>query len=158
MLANKKADELCFHVDDKSGNVRLFINGTLITECLFSVDITQTLYFFFDLCGKINAIRLIAQCQSSNSSTLNNNAAITSGNNNSKRNSALIDYFKSHLAIDEENSNNANNNVTNTTTNRQSKSRESEGGTNECCICWNGPIECVLYTCGHMCLCWNWYF
>ncbi len=26
----------------------------------------------------------------------------------------------------------------------------------ECRICWENPIECVLYSCGHMCLCWNW--
>lgn len=154
---------MCFHIEEKSGNVRLLINGTLITECLFSVDVTQQLYFFFDLCGKINAIRLIPQCQVQTSSSLNNATATSNGNVcANKRNSALIDYFKSHLALDDQETIASSKNATKSDkqSSKETVSGGSRGGegTGECCICWDGPIECVLYTCGHMCMCWNWYY
>lgn len=163
-----KADELCFFLNELTGNVNFSINGTLVAECLFNVDITQQLYFFFDLCGKINAIRLIPQCRSSlqsssssSSSTTNNIERVvstaTNGNNN-KRQSALIDYFKSQLIADGVG---GQDNVT-SHGNYSGESKASLMGNpgstprEECRICWDAPIECVFYVCGHMCLCWKW--
>jgi hypothetical protein len=135
------ADELCFRLDETNGNLNFFINSNLVTECLFNVDLTQQLYFFFDLCGKINAIRLIPQCQSNGTvfTSLNSSTGLKK-----RPESALIDYFKSQL-IDEQEIGQF-----------QKESKELKPTNEECRICWDAPIECVFYSCGHMCLCWNW--
>ena len=31
----------------------------------------------------------------------------------------------------------------------------SGGGPSECTLCFENPIDCVLYTCGHMCMCYD---
>lgn len=142
------ADELCFRLDESSGNVSFCINGNLVNRCLFSVDQTQKLWFFFDLCGKTNAIRLITPCESSRStlSTLNSGRNEAEGHNGRGRpDSALMDYYKTQFLVSEP----------------KKAAKESEKkqnvNTEECRICWDAPIECVFYSCGHMCLCWNWY-
>lgn len=179
---------MCFHLDESTGNVRFFINGSLVTDCLFSVDITQQLYFFFDICGKINAIRLIPQCRSStpnptsqiqtqqlqtqtanqsptsSSSSTANNTTTTSNTN--KRQSALIDYFKSQLIADAANGGqdiarlevevSCGTNGVSKLGDSPNRAATANGSREECRICWDAPIECVFYACGHMCLCWNW--
>jgi protein neuralized len=159
------ADELCFRLDDKSGNVHFYINSALVAECLFSVDITQRLWFFFFLNGKINAIRLIPSCCSSNSSgegqlpvdSVRFTHEPPSPSRRSNRpNSALIDYYKSQMVVHV-----AAATAASTATDARMISTAVNGAkTNynqeECKVCWNAPIECVLYSCGHMCLCWNW--
>lgn len=152
---------MCFHLDESTGNVNFSINGTLVAQCLFNVDITQQLYFFFDLCGKINAIRLIPQCRSSTTTTnqtpqqLNQTASsqlAVSSSSSTKRQSALIDYFKSQLNVSDGSSSS---NQEGNRTNRDSID-ETNSPREECRICLDAPIECVFYVCGHMCLCWNW--
>ncbi len=167
------ADELCFNVNEQTGNLAFSINGNLITNCLFNVDTTQKLWFFFDLCGKISAIRSIQccsnQCEERNTSSENNfkghsGAESLSRNLNllvastpkipdkqkrrSRPDSALIEFYRNQLNYED------------------LCEFKSEGGTNsekrrssakeECRVCWENPIECVLYSCGHMCLCWSW--
>lgn len=35
-------------------------------------------------------------------------------------------------------------------------SQESaDNASNECCVCWENPPNSVLYTCGHMCMCYD---
>ena len=197
------ADELCFRLDDLNGNLNFYLNGDLVAECLFNVDITQRLWFFFDLCGKTNAVRLIPTCQpipaASSSSTQIATATTTttttlrstlsSGDRGAtaesaastrrrRPNSALIDYYKSQITAQQRL------NVTETTVKHQQQqqsvlvdqvaaeqqpqlaqkqqqqqkrnSRLILESKDECRICLDAPIECVFYSCGHMCLCWNW--
>jgi hypothetical protein len=196
------ADELCFRLDERNGNLNFYINGNLITECLFNVDITQKLWFFFDLCGKTNAIRLIPSCQSIVNASLNAhsnvtmrsalNSVVNNNNNNNlseprrkRPSSALINYYKTQIKAssmsqngydDDENDKTVVLNGTVQSSLNADKNGRSESkskltpdnpqtvkksvskyeGQEECKICWNAPIECVLYSCGHMCLCWNW--
>lgn len=136
------ADELCFIINEKNGNLEFYINGNEITKCLFNVDLTQKLWFFFDLCGRINALRIIKPCNKWSEKKID-----------AKRpNSALIDYFENQLIPDL--ANESNQNFLNSRTNSNKDKRKS--GLDECKICLDAPIECVFYSCGHMCLCWNW--
>jgi hypothetical protein len=178
------ADELCFKLDERNGNLNFYINGNLITECLFNVDLTQKLWFFFDLCGKTNAIRIIPSCQNNTAnnvvmrSTLtNNDTQITARR---RPNSALMNYYKNQLIMASSASQNetisSSSDITVVPSDNQlyinnpqiktdkvqskkletSKRRSTYEGQEECKICWSAPIECVFYSCGHMCLCWNW--
>lgn len=166
------ADELCFTVDEQTGNLNFSINGNLITTCLFSVDLTQKLWFFFDLCGRVNGIRIIECCD--NQVELNSRVNKTPENFNTqtinahvdtptvhvaeklKRSSrpvsALIEFYRSQLNCDVESD------VENgqELTVKKNKEKRRSFAKEECRICWENPIECVLYSCGHMCLCWNW--
>lgn len=148
-----KADELCFHLDERTGNVNMLVNGQMITECLFNVDLTQRLYFFFDLVGKTNAIRLISECQHQITSQdqQQQQQPQSIANSQLKRRSALIDFYKSQLVSDKMGEQH------DTQSNASEKRRDDDKSTEECRICWDAPIECVFYSCGHMCLCWNWY-
>ncbi|CAF0717915.1 unnamed protein product [Brachionus calyciflorus] len=138
------ADELCFIIEENTGNLKFYINGCLITDCLFNVDTTQKLWFFFDLCGRTNVIRLIKPCQKWN--------RVNGRVNRTRPNSALIDYYKSHIIPEEEERENVDNSQ-----NRIAKSEKHKrnSGLEECCICLDAPIQCVFYSCGHMCVCWN---
>ena len=94
------ADELCFRLDKLNGDLDFYINGILIKKCLFNVDITQKLWFFFDLCGRTNAIRLIPSCNLLKSNDELRAAPL-------RPNSALIQLYKSQiLAASEFNNNN----------------------------------------------------
>ena len=31
---------------------------------------------------------------------------------------------------------------------------EEDSSNNECCVCLENPPNCVVYTCGHMCMCY----
>ena len=147
------ADELCFRLDETSGNLSFYINSSLVTSCLFHVDITQKLWFFFDLCGKTTAIRIIPPCQTSPSSALASPAMYrrrrTSVTRRRRPNSALIEYYKNQLLEPEAISES----VTRMTAN---KANSKQDNSEECRICLDAPIECVFYSCGHMCVCWNW--
>jgi hypothetical protein len=91
--------------------------------------------------------------------------------------SALIEYFKSQLLASQTNEDNANSDsfsnhknpssshssqetsgpmTTTAKSVRTSKAESKVYNQEECRICWDAPIECVFYSCGHMCLCWNW--
>ncbi len=181
------ADELCFKLDERNGNLNFYINGNLITECLFNVDLTQKLWFFFDLCGKTNAIRIIPSCQNNMNntsvvmrSTLNPVTTNTQTITKRRPNSALMNYYKNQLIMASSTSQNetilssadntvvpsdnqayidnteARTNETRSSKKEISKRRSAYEGQEECKICWSAPIECVFYSCGHMCLCWNW--
>lgn len=195
MHAVSIADELCFRLEDSScGNVNFYINGRLKTKCLFSVDVTQKLWFFFDLCGRTSAIRLIPSCSNMSSISSGNlsSAAIStiqvrqspdaehSPQRRARPNSALIDYFKNQILFNHNaasasgasdlgpssrgsgSGSNASDSPVSTTTTSGAKSEATSSSSGnsvsqqeECRICWEAPIECVFYSCGHMCLCWN---
>jgi len=144
------ADELCFLVDETNGNLNFYLNNQLVTNCLYSVDLTQELYFFFDLCGKTNAIRIIPSCQTYNSSSIR-----LRSNTSSRRqrpNSALIDYYKNQFLIPE----NMSDSISKSSECHNSSIKSKNENLEECRICLDAPIECVFYTCGHMCVCWKW--
>lgn len=162
------ADELCFKINEQTGDLGFSVNGNLITNCLFNVDLTQKLFFFFDLCGKINGIRLIQSCNEIHENhesfsreykdvEMNTSTPFirNDGKQKSKRklrpNSALIEFYRNQLTFESVNEPQvtAENTKTNPVEKRKSFVKE------ECRICWENPIECVLYSCGHMCLCWK---
>jgi len=39
--------------------------------------------------------------------------------------------------------------------NSESRNNENRNGTDECKICYENIVDCVLYACGHMCLCYE---
>lgn len=172
------ADELCFRVNEHTGNLGFSINGITITDCLFNVDTTQKLWFFFDLCGKISGIRLI-QCCSSNepeqsisslaghleADSSNRHLLVTStpkipsteqrsNKRRSRPNSALIEFYRNQFNYEDlrefQSERKPDDNKNKAVERKKSIAKE------ECRICWENPIECVLYSCGHMCLCWTW--
>lgn len=118
-----------------TGNIQYKVNGQTRTKCLFNVDLTQKLYFFFDLCGKTTAIRLIPSCkQQIINDTCNLNQQKTSKASLQLSQSTIHDL----------------NNMNVKCLNKKTIIKE------ECRVCLDASIECVLYACGHMCLCWNW--
>ena len=141
------ADELCFCVDKENGNLSFYINNQLVTNCLFNVDSTQELYFFFDLCGKTNAIRVIPSCQSRSASS-SVRLRTTSRSRLTRPNSALIEYYKNQFLEME--------NISESSS-KNSDFAKKKDNLEECRICLDAPIECVFYTCGHMCVCWSWF-
>ena len=151
------ADELCFKLDERTGNLHFYINSSLVTECLFSVDITQRLWFFFYLNGKINAIRLIPSCNSSSTPLSHQqqsgaDTSISVSRRQHRPSSALIDYYKAQIMCVEDEHQVELQPAVKSTANKSVNYNQDE-----CKVCWSAPIECVLYSCGHMCLCWNWY-
>lgn len=39
---------------------------------------------------------------------------------------------------------------------REHESQEAaDNASNECSVCFEKAVDCVLYTCGHMCLCYE---
>ena len=145
------ADELCFFVDENNGNLNFYINNQLVTNCLFNVDLTQELYFFFDLCGKTNAIRIIPSCQTFNSTSTKLRPSLSSRRR--RPNSALMDYYKNQFLAPE----NMSDSVSKSSEFQDSSMKSKNENLEECRICLDAPIECVFYTCGHMCVCWKWY-
>jgi len=123
------ADELCFTLD-REGNVSYKVNGKSRTRCLFNVDLSQKLTFFFDVCGKTTAIKLLKSCSMLQNSDRNQPAA------QHTRKSSI------------RNSNSFLSNLTSQSTNRAIVSEE-------CRICLDAPMDCVIYSCGHLCLCWT---
>ena len=119
------ADELCFRVDDSSGDLSLSVNGNLVEKCLFSVDLTQRLWFFFDLCGSSSGLRLMPSCKVIGPE---------------REPSSSLDFHRHSF-----------DNETRNATQALVDANESE-----CRICWDCAVECVIYPCGHMCLCWKW--
>jgi hypothetical protein len=157
------ADELCFCVNKQTGFLSFSINGKIKNKCLFAVDHTQKLWFFFDLCGRTSGIRLINSCNHQTQSQQpqqQQQQKVQLRSNRSSRttprpSSALIDYYKSQITnglnLNQINSNGSNDNKSNK---RESLNNSSK---DECIICLDAPVECVFYSCGHMCLCWKWY-
>jgi len=164
------ADELCFSVHERTGHLSFSINGNLETTCLFSVDPTQKLWFFLDLCGRVSGMRHIQCCayEPGRPSTplqtprRQDTPVVVRGTatrRSSRPVSALIELYRSQLMCENSNENlevsqemKGIGGVKNSKASEKRKSVAKE----ECRICWENPIECVLYSCGHMCLCWNW--
>jgi hypothetical protein len=139
------ADELCFKIDKQNGDLDLFINGVLVKKCLFNIDITQKIWFFFDLCGRTNAIRLIPSCSNNTNNNKLEKSTINSNTSTNRPNSALIELYKNQFNI-----------YANTDSMNQTRKESNSSNKDECRICWESPIECVFNTCGHMCVCFNW--
>lgn len=138
------ADELCFKLDKRTGDLDFYINGALIKKCLFNVDTTQKLWFFFDLCGRTNAIRLIPSCSAPH---IPDDKTV---NRSPRPNSALIELYKNQILATNELDHQMD-------SMRSVRKNSNSSNKDECRICWESPIECVFNTCGHMCVCYNWY-
>lgn len=104
----KLYDEICLCLKD-DGSISLSINGFVKNKCIFTIDMTQNLTYFLDICGCTNAVKLISPCK------------------------------VSHKEISIQ---------------KQTKLEENETN-DECVICLSSKTNCVFYTCGHMCACYD---
>uniref|UniRef100_A0A2C9K4A1 RING-type domain-containing protein n=1 Tax=Biomphalaria glabrata TaxID=6526 RepID=A0A2C9K4A1_BIOGL len=169
-------DELSFHLTE-SGEVR-YARNNQAPVTLMHVDRTLPLWAFFDVYGNIQKIRVIgtimAQIQgrlprsvsmnSYNSSPGNSGAAYSAGltvamppppphsspaslpANVFRSNSVPVQY---HSPAETEGD---------LFRNQQTTSLPAtplEDGASDCKVCWEKSINSVLYTCGHMCLCFD---
>ena len=110
------------------GDIEYKVNGIVRTKCLFNVDTSQKLHFFFNICGKTTAIRIVPSCKQT--------------------------YLCKNKYLQ----------VSKTTTihdlNKLAASGRNKIATKnmikeECLVCLEAQIECVIYSCGHMCMCYN---
>jgi hypothetical protein len=141
-------DELCLSVDKsgkfkynfvkdtiittnlKIGNIEYKVNGQVRTKCLFNVDTTQKLHFFFNVCGKTTGIRIIPSCKSVSCISKAKQIPATS------KTTTIHDLNKMTIS--------------------QNKIAAKNITREECLVCLGAKIECVIYSCGHMCMCYNW--
>ena len=121
-------DELSFTIKT-DGSVE-FMRNNSIPSVFMHVDITQSLWAFWDIYGNTSRIRILGTAtQNITRSPVPAQPALarqpTSG-------SQLVEPAAE--AVD----------VLNTSQN-----------TSECIVCYEKPVDCVIYTCGHMCLCYE---
>jgi len=139
-VANSPAqgDELSFTIKT-DGSVE-FMRNNAIPSIFMHVDITQPLWAFWDIYGNTSRIRILGSCQQSlmrtslprqqsNQQLVQVETPTTNGTLNAA--SAVVPETD----------------TLNTSTSSQN--------TTECIVCYEKAVDCVIYTCGHMCLCYE---
>ena len=103
-----------------------FMRNNGIPSVFMHVDITQPLWAFWDIYGNTSRIRILG-------STLQSLGRTPPRPSNSNSSSQLVQ-------VQESNPENSELNTSNPT---------------ECIVCYEKSVDCVIYTCGHMCLCYE---
>ena len=149
------------------------------------VDVSLPLWAFWDIFGTTSKIRLIGRTKEpvvrfnslstslnatalvSNPQTLNSDQHVTSRSNNT-----VPEISRSPHSILPNNSSAASENKTGSASvnstfdpgmGNKTKADallntsfgSNSGGPSECTLCFENLIDCVLYTCGHMCMCYD---
>ncbi len=130
-VANSPAvgDELSFAITT-DGTVE-FMRNDGIPSVFMHVDITQPLWAFWDVYGHTSRIRILG------STTVN-----------LPRPSGVAAAAAPGMGVDPAQDANALLNLSTTST-------ATTMSVSECTVCYEKPVDCVLYTCGHMCMCYD---
>jgi protein neuralized len=130
-VANSPAvgDELSFTVKT-DGSVE-FSRNNMIPSTFMHVDVTLPLWAFWDIYGHTSRIRILGSC----SQSVSRQVSATTLPPNTTTEATLVPVETAQEAGDALNA--------------------SFSNTSECTICYERPVDCVLYTCGHMCMCYE---
>lgn len=168
VLVNAKAgDELGFTINNLN-QVQLTKNN-LPPVTLMHVDATQRFYAFFDLHGKTTKIQVLGtyhdpvtvaacnQVQSpafatsqhlSHSNNVSNHYSECAGRNGASTQTKLETTLKRTPSPKPLKGGSS-------STKSLSVGQESASSNGECTVCFEKMINCVLYQCGHMCMCYT---
>jgi len=140
-VANSPAqgDELSFTVKN-DGSVE-FMRNNSIPSVFMHVDITQPLWAFWDIYGNTSRIRILGSCQQS---LLRTSASVLP---RQQSNQQLVQ-------VESTTKNDTSNTAAAVETDTLNTSTSSQN-TAECIVCYEKQVDCVIYTCGHMCLCYE---
>ena len=128
-------DELSFTVK-ADGSVE-FVRNNGIPSVFMHVDVTQQLWAFWDIYGHTSRIRILGATNQSFSrlpNVQNPPSPTSSSVRQSTSTGQLVSVEPAQEATD----------ALNTSQN-----------TSECLICYEKSVDCVIYTCGHMCMCYE---
>ena len=128
-------DELSFTVK-QDGSVE-FTKNDGIPSIFMHVDVTQQLWAFWDIYGHTSRIRILGSTTQS-FSRLPNVSQQTSNSSLVRQSTStgqLINVEPAQEAAE----------ILNT----------SQSNSSECTICYEKCVDCVIYTCGHMCMCYE---
>jgi len=171
VLANAKAgDELSFMIND--ANQVLLTKNDLPPVKLFQVEANQRFYALFDLHGKTTKISVLGTFYEKNQvqfiNTINQNLSQNLINRNlsnviqlkqSPKVENNLNKFSPSQYIplnDQIRQSNKMVNLSPETLEKQTKINQGTQNINgECTICFEQSINCVLYQCGHMCMCYD---
>lgn len=154
VLLNAKAgDELSFKINDLN-QVQLTKND-LPPVTLMHVDASQSFYAFFDLHGKTTKIQILGtyyeQASVQQIKFVNQPSQLTNG--------SLIKPISMQRRIQSSSpklTNNHNQQIQLMVADKSSNLNPENGiSSNECTVCFEKQINCVLYQCGHMCMCYD---
>ena len=145
------------------------------------VDVSLPLWAFWDIYGNTSKIRLIGSTQEpvlrsfqfqvpSNATALpphqqcSDQEQLSNTRNNHPDTKSAQSGLPNNISNMSENGPgnvSANSNMDNSASyktkadNMLNTSFGSNSGPSECTLCFENPIDCVLYTCGHMCMCYD---
>lgn len=119
-------DELSFTVKT-DGSVE-FMRNDGIPSVFMHVDVTQPLWAFWDIYGNTSRIRILG----STSQSFSRLPQVTRGQAAAANIEPAVDAAEQLLNIS-----------------------NSSQNTSECTICYEKAVDCVIYTCGHMCMCYE---
>ena len=137
-------DELSFTVKT-DGSVE-FMRNNGIPSVFMHVDVTQQLWAFWDIYGHTSRIRILGATTQSFSRLLNvpesrpQQSTTTSGVTGNNSTGQLVNVEPAQEVTESEMNMMMNNSLNNS---------------EECNICCEKPVDCAIYTCGHMCMCYE---
>lgn len=163
VLVNAKAgDELGFTINNLN-QVQLTKNN-LPPVTLMHVDASQRFYAFFDLHGKTTKIQVLGTYHEPITVAANNqvqSSPFTSSQRLSHSNNVSNHYSEcANRAVQEPKNGTLKRTPSPKPQSVQSgqssaKSPEGTSSSGECTVCFEKNINCVLYQCGHMCMCYT---
>ena len=137
-------DELSFTVKT-DGSVE-FMRNNGIPSVFMHVDVTQQLWAFWDIYGHTSRIRILGATTQSFSRLPNvpesrpQQSTTTSGGTGNNSTGQLVNVEPAQEVTESEMNMMMNNSLNNS---------------EECNICCEKPVDCAIYTCGHMCMCYE---
>ncbi|XP_054168717.1 protein neuralized-like isoform X2 [Oppia nitens] len=149
--APQAGDELAIRMT-QNGEVQLMKNRQPV-HTLMHVDSTQTMWPFFDLYGSTIKMKVLGICDNETPENIGNSAQVCNSRNNQQMSRSLNtnnNNNSSNLTVRMPNNSPK---LTNTNNNSNSDSLNAIG--NECNVCYEQTINSVLYTCGHVCMCYE---
>jgi len=144
--APQAGDELAFKITE-SGEVQMTKNRQPV-QTLMHVDSTQRMWPFFDLYGSTIKVKVLGTSDNETPENVRNSAQVMNSRN-SQQMSRPITTQNNGLTVRLASSSPKLNN----TNNSNSDSLNAIG--NECNVCYEQPINSVLYMCGHVCMCYE---
>ena len=136
-------DELSFTVKT-DGSVEYMRNNG-IPSVFMHVDVTQQLWAFWDIYGNTSRIRILGATTQSFSRLPTVIPSMTTTTPDASATTFVRQNTSTGQLIHVEPAQEAAEDVLNS----------SQNNTSECTICYEKPVNCVIYTCGHMCMCYE---